>query len=120
MSFIPAAPRPVRPTLNASWPTLSAFDERYSRPSLTPNSRGIGIVASSCPVTSSWIHGLSAGVGPPDCVCYGDIVEVQKLMGASIGTNNVDKCSRICHAPSAAGLTATVPTRRRHEPSRGH
>jgi len=32
---------------------------------------------------------------------------MQKLMRAVIGTNNVDNCSRICHAPSAAGLTAT-------------
>ncbi|WP_183101331.1 formate dehydrogenase subunit alpha, partial [Nocardioides pelophilus] len=31
---------------------------------------------------------------------------MQKLMRAVIGTNNVDNCSRICHAPSAAGLTA--------------
>lgn len=29
----------------------------------------------------------------------------QKLARAVIGTNNVDNCSRICHAPSAAGLT---------------
>ena len=31
---------------------------------------------------------------------------MQKLMRTVIGTNNVDNCSRICHAPSAAGLTA--------------
>jgi len=31
---------------------------------------------------------------------------MQKLMRAVIGTNNVDNCSRVCHAPSAAGLTA--------------
>lgn len=31
---------------------------------------------------------------------------LQKLMRTVIGTNNVDNCSRICHAPSAAGLTA--------------
>jgi formate dehydrogenase alpha subunit len=30
---------------------------------------------------------------------------VQKLMRTVIGTNNVDNCSRLCHAPSAAGLT---------------
>jgi formate dehydrogenase major subunit len=28
-------------------------------------------------------------------------------MRTAIGTNNVDNCSRICHAPSATGLTAT-------------
>ena len=32
---------------------------------------------------------------------------VQKLMRAVIGTNNVDNCSRLCHAPSAAGLSAS-------------
>lgn len=31
---------------------------------------------------------------------------MQKLMRTVVGTNNVDNCSRICHAPSAAGLTA--------------
>jgi formate dehydrogenase alpha subunit len=31
---------------------------------------------------------------------------LQKLMRAAIGTNNVDNCSRLCHAPSAAGLVA--------------
>lgn len=31
---------------------------------------------------------------------------MQKLVRTVIGTNNVDNCSRICHAPSAAGLTA--------------
>ena len=31
---------------------------------------------------------------------------LQKLMRTVVGTNNVDNCSRICHAPSAAGLTA--------------
>jgi formate dehydrogenase alpha subunit len=31
----------------------------------------------------------------------------QKLMRTVVGTNNVDNCSRICHAPSASGLTAT-------------
>ena len=31
---------------------------------------------------------------------------LQKLMRTVIGTNNVDNCSRLCHAPSAAGLVA--------------
>ena len=37
---------------------------------------------------------------------------MQKLMRVAIGTNNVDNCSRICHAPSAAGLVAVVRPRR--------
>jgi formate dehydrogenase alpha subunit len=32
---------------------------------------------------------------------------VQKFMRVVIGSNNVDNCSRLCHAPSAAGLSAT-------------
>ncbi|HEX7746312.1 MAG TPA: molybdopterin-dependent oxidoreductase, partial [Micromonosporaceae bacterium] len=31
----------------------------------------------------------------------------QKLMRTVIGTNNIDNCSRLCHAPSATGLTAS-------------
>jgi formate dehydrogenase major subunit len=31
----------------------------------------------------------------------------QKLMRAVVGTNNVDNCSRLCHSPSASGLTQT-------------
>ncbi|MEO3873851.1 formate dehydrogenase subunit alpha [Nonomuraea sp. B12E4] len=32
---------------------------------------------------------------------------IQKFMRVVVGTNNVDNCSRLCHSPSAAGLTAT-------------
>ncbi|MFE9008077.1 formate dehydrogenase subunit alpha [Streptomyces sp. NPDC007875] len=32
---------------------------------------------------------------------------VQKFMRVVIGTNNVDNCSRLCHSPSAVGLTAS-------------
>ena len=32
---------------------------------------------------------------------------MQKLMRVAIGNNNVDNCSRLCHAPSAAGLVAS-------------
>ncbi|HEY6935026.1 MAG TPA: formate dehydrogenase subunit alpha [Marmoricola sp.] len=31
---------------------------------------------------------------------------LQKLMRAVVGTNNVDNCSRVCHSPSAVGLSA--------------
>ena len=33
---------------------------------------------------------------------------MQKLMRVAIGTNNVDNCARICHAPSAAGLSLSL------------
>jgi formate dehydrogenase major subunit len=32
---------------------------------------------------------------------------VQKLARAVVGTNNIDNCSRLCHAPFAAGLSAS-------------
>ncbi|MGW0750523.1 formate dehydrogenase subunit alpha [Streptomyces sp. NPDC002587] len=31
----------------------------------------------------------------------------QKFMRTVVGTNNIDNCSRLCHAPSAAGLVAS-------------
>jgi len=33
---------------------------------------------------------------------------IQKFMRAVIGTNNVDNCARVCHAPSATGLAASL------------
>jgi formate dehydrogenase major subunit len=35
---------------------------------------------------------------------------IQKLARAVLGTNNVDCCARVCHAPSAAGLKAMFGT----------
>ncbi|MER7078488.1 formate dehydrogenase major subunit [Saccharopolyspora kobensis] len=32
----------------------------------------------------------------------------QKFLRTAIGTNSIDNCSRLCHAPSAAGLTASL------------
>ncbi|MFI7063583.1 formate dehydrogenase subunit alpha [Kribbella sp. NPDC050124] len=32
---------------------------------------------------------------------------IQKFARVAIGTNNVDNCARLCHAPSAAGLATT-------------
>ncbi|NUU21442.1 MAG: formate dehydrogenase subunit alpha [Streptomycetaceae bacterium] len=32
---------------------------------------------------------------------------LQKFMRVAIGANNIDNCSRLCHSPSAAGLTAS-------------
>jgi formate dehydrogenase major subunit len=35
---------------------------------------------------------------------------VQKLIRASIGTNNVDTCARVCHSPTGYGLKTTLGT----------
>ncbi|MFF5213604.1 formate dehydrogenase subunit alpha, partial [Streptosporangium sp. NPDC000396] len=63
------------------------------------------------------VRGLRAAVaeGGPDAVAAISSARatneenylIQKFMRVAIGTNNVDNCSRLCHAPSAAGLTAT-------------
>ncbi|MXM64680.1 formate dehydrogenase subunit alpha [Streptomyces sp. HUCO-GS316] len=62
-------------------------------------------------------RGLRAAVdaGGPDSVAAissaratnEDNYLIQKFMRVVIGTNNVDNCSRLCHSPSAAGLTAS-------------
>ncbi|MBA2806868.1 formate dehydrogenase subunit alpha [Streptomyces sp. KM273126] len=62
-------------------------------------------------------RGLAAAVaaGGPDAVAAISSARatneenylVQKFMRVVIGTNNVDNCSRLCHSPSAAGLTAS-------------
>jgi formate dehydrogenase major subunit len=62
-------------------------------------------------------RGLRAAVdaGGPDAVAAissaratnEDNYLVQKFMRVVIGTNNVDNCSRLCHSPSAAGLTSS-------------
>jgi formate dehydrogenase major subunit len=44
---------------------------------------------------------------------------VQRLMRTVVGTNNVDNCSRICHAPSASGLTASFGLSGGTEPLEG-
>jgi len=37
-----------------------------------------------------------------------DAFAAMKLARAVVGTNNVDHCARVCHAPSVAGLTRTL------------
>lgn len=37
-----------------------------------------------------------------------DSFALQKFFRAVIGTNNIDHCARVCHAPSVAGLAATL------------
>ncbi|MFD8387349.1 formate dehydrogenase subunit alpha [Streptomyces sp. NPDC059679] len=62
-------------------------------------------------------HGLRTAIdtGGPDAVAAISSARatneenylVQKFMRTVLGTNNVDNCSRLCHSPSAAGLTAS-------------
>lgn len=37
-----------------------------------------------------------------------DIYLLQKMARAAFGTNNVDNCARVCHAPTVAGLAVTL------------
>ncbi|KAF0185770.1 MAG: formate dehydrogenase subunit alpha [Nitrospirae bacterium] len=46
-----------------------------------------------------------AGLASARCTTEENYV-FQKFMRAAIGTNNVDHCARLCHAPSVAGLDA--------------
>ena len=57
----------------------------------------------------------AVGAGGPDSVaaiCSSRATNeenylVQKFMRTVIGTNNIDNCARLCHAPTGAGLTAS-------------
>src|SRR5437016_3923499 len=58
---------------------------------------------------------LKAKSGPDSIACISsskctneESYLMQKLARAVIGTNNVDNCSRYCHAPATAGLFRTV------------
>ncbi|MDE8703539.1 molybdopterin-dependent oxidoreductase, partial [Adlercreutzia equolifaciens] len=37
-----------------------------------------------------------------------DIYMLQKMARCAFGTNNVDNCARVCHAPTVAGLATTL------------
>ncbi|MDH4183191.1 MAG: formate dehydrogenase subunit alpha [Nitrospinota bacterium] len=49
--------------------------------------------------------GAIAGVSSSRCSNEENYI-MAKLMRAAVGTNNIDNCARVCHAPSVAGLAA--------------
>jgi formate dehydrogenase alpha subunit len=54
-------------------------------------------------------HGSDAVAGLSSARCTNeDNYLFQKLMRATIGTNNVDHCARLCHASTVAGLAQTL------------
>ncbi len=88
--------------------------ERFTRPLLRRDGRLVPV--SWAEALGHVARGMRAAVaaGGPDAVAAISSARatneenylIQKFMRVAIGTNNVDNCSRLCHSPSAAGLTA--------------
>jgi formate dehydrogenase major subunit len=56
-------------------------------------------------------HGPDAIAGISSARCTNEEnYLMQKLMRAAIGTNNIDGCARVCHAPTAFGMQQTFGT----------
>ncbi len=56
-------------------------------------------------------HGKSAIGGITSSRCTNEeVYAVQKMIRASFGSNNVDTCARVCHAPTGYGLKTTFGT----------
>lgn len=54
-------------------------------------------------------HGVNAVGGIASSRCSNEEAWlVQKMMRAALGTNNVDTCARVCHAPTGFGLKQTL------------
>lgn len=65
----------------------------------------IGLVASEL----LRLRGFSAGLSSSRCTNEENYL-FQKWFRAGLGTNNVDCCARVCHAPSAAGMRESFGT----------
>ncbi len=57
-------------------------------------------------IKSSYGSDALAAISSARCVNEENYL-MQKFMRAVIGTNNIDHCARVCHAPTVAGLAAT-------------
>ncbi len=56
-------------------------------------------------------HGPDAVGGITSSRCTNEeVFVVQKMIRAAFGTNNVDTCARVCHAPTGYGLKTTLGT----------
>lgn len=55
------------------------------------------------------LRGFSAGLSSSRCTNEENYL-FQKWFRAGLGTNNVDCCARVCHAPSAAGMRESFGT----------
>ncbi|HWR40782.1 MAG TPA: formate dehydrogenase subunit alpha [Patescibacteria group bacterium] len=64
------------------------------------------IAAKFTEIKNAYGSDALAAVSSARCVNEDNYI-MQKFMRAVIGTNNVDHCARICHAPTVAGLAAS-------------
>ena len=65
------------------------------------------------------LRGRVAGLSSSRCTNEENYL-FQKWMRGGLGTNDVDCCARVCHAPTAAGMRDVVRHGRRDEQPRGH
>jgi len=87
--------------------------ERLTAPLIRRNGRlepaswdeAIGLVAGEF----LRLRAFSAGLSSSRCTNEENYL-FQKWFRAGLGTNNVDCCARVCHAPSAAGMRASFGT----------
>jgi formate dehydrogenase alpha subunit len=90
-------------------PTTSVLDARMAEDSFIPVDwdTALGVVARRLAKTVKE-HGPDAVAGLTSARCTNEENYLfQKLMRASIGTNNVDHCARLCHSSTVTGLVNT-------------
>ena len=90
-------------------PETSVLDARLAEDAFLPVDweTALDVVASRLAKTVK-DHGPDAVAGLTSARCTNeDNYLFQKLMRASIGTNNVDHCARLCHSSTVTGLDST-------------
>ena len=65
------------------------------------------VVMRFCDIKTRWGGGALAGFGSAKC-SNEEAYLFQKLVRAGFGTNNVDHCTRLCHASSVAALMESI------------
>lgn len=77
---------------------------------LEPVSWDTAMTAAADALRAAQRHGGTDAVGVISCAraTNEDNFAAMKFARAVLGTNNVDHCARICHAPSVAGLSRTL------------
>jgi formate dehydrogenase alpha subunit len=92
----------IRLTVNASPPARQG--ERLTDFKETPWEKALKLVADKLlEVKNKYGPEAIAGLASAKCTNEENYL-FQKFMRAVIGTNNVDHCARLCHAPSVTGL----------------
>lgn len=97
--------------ISEAWemPATSVLDARVAEDSFVPVDwdTALDVVATRLAQTAK-DHGPDAVAGLASARCTNeDNYLFQKLMRASIGTNNIDHCARLCHSSTVTGLVNT-------------